>query len=212
VANFWLLYTLNTELPGLRHLLLASLVHPETLFTTMLRLAGSLATFSTKVEARGLPRYDHERLGACFTELDALLRELLATVIPSNFVALPLKLVRPSIYAVAIDRDEYLRSSRFYLAVNSTIKQAELVSRFPVLAKVGSGTQIEDLIRQALPGLRLVHTPVPPRAIPVRLDYQYFGVEASGGIWDSVTRARNLAVYMPGELGDPQMELIVLPQ
>jgi type VI secretion system protein ImpJ len=212
VANFWLLYTLNTELPGLRHLLLATRVHPETLFTAMLRLAGSLATFSTKVEARDLPRYEHEKLGACFTELDRLLRELLETVIPSNFVALPLKLVRPSIYAAAIDNDEYFRGSRYYIAVTSTIKQAELVSRFPVLAKVSSGTQIEDLIRQALPGLRMVHTPVPPRAIPVRLDYEYFSLEASGGIWDSVTRARNLAVYTPGELGDTQMELIVLPQ
>ena len=212
VANFWLLYTLNTELPGLRHLLGASRVHPETLFTAMLRLAGSLATFSTKVEARDLPRYDHEKLGACFSLLDALLRELLATVIPSNFVALPLRLVRPSIYAASIDKDEYLRSARFYLAVASTMKQSELVARFPVLAKVSSGTQIEDLVRQALPGLRLLHVAVPPRAIPVKLEYQYFSLEATGPIWDSVTRARNLAVYAPGELGDPQMELIVLPQ
>jgi type VI secretion system protein ImpJ len=210
IANFWLLYTLNTELPGLRHLLLASRVHPEVLFTAMLRLAGSLTTFSTKVEARDLPRYDHEKLGNCFTQLDLLLRDLLATVIPSNFVALPLKLVRPSIYAAAIDKDEYLRSARFYLAVSSTVKQSELVTRFPVLAKVSSSTQIEDLIRQALPGLRMVHAPVPPRAIAVRLDYEYFALEASGPIWDAITRARNLAVYMPGELGEPQMELIVL--
>ncbi|HEY0785428.1 MAG TPA: type VI secretion system baseplate subunit TssK [Acidobacteriaceae bacterium] len=212
IANFWLLYTLNTELPGLRHLLGSSRVHPETLFTAMLRLAGALATFSSKVEARDLPRYDHEQLGACFSTLDALVRELLATVIPSNFVSLPLKLVRPSVYAAAIDKDEYLRSARFYLAVSSTMKQNELISRFPVLAKVSSGTQIEDLIRQALPGLRLLHVPVPPRAIPVRLEYQYFSLDASGPIWESVTRARNLAVYTPGELGDPQMELIVLPQ
>jgi type VI secretion system protein ImpJ len=212
IANFWLLYTLNTELPGLRHLLLANRVHPETLFTAMLRLAGSLTTFSTTVEARSLPRYDHEKLGACFTELDVLVRDLLATVIPSNFVALPLKLVRPSIYAAAIDKDEYLRTARFYIAVSSTIKQTELAARFPVLAKVCSGTHIEDLVRQALPGLRLAHSPVPPRAIPVRLDYEYFAIEASGPMWDSVTRARNLAVYTPGELGDAQMELIVLPQ
>lgn len=212
IANFWLLYTLNTELPGLRHLLGATRVHPETLFTAMLRLAGSLTTFSTTVEARDLPRYEHENLGACFSVLDALLRELLDTVVPSNFIALPLKLVHPTVYAAVIDKDEYLRSARFYLAVSSTIRRGELISRFPMLSKVGSGTQIEDLIRQALPGLRLVHVPVPPRAIPVRLDYQYFSIEASGLMWESVTRARNIAVYAPGELGDPQMELIILPQ
>jgi type VI secretion system protein ImpJ len=81
-----------------------------------------------------------------------------------------------------------------------------------MLAKVGSGTQIEDLIRQALSSLPLVHMPVPPRAIPVRLDYQYFSIESRGLMWESVTRARNMAVYAPGELGDLQMELIILPQ
>lgn len=212
VANFWLLYTLNTELPQLRHLLAAARVHPEALFSAMLRLAGALATFSNKVEARDLPRYDHEKLGACFSLLDALIRDLLATVIPSNFVALPLKLVRPSVYAAAIDKDEYLNSSRLYLAVSSTLKAPDLIARFPNLAKVSSGTQIEDLIRQALSGLRLLHVATPPRAIPVRLNYQYFSLEASGPFWDSVTRARNLAVYTPGELGDVQMELIILPQ
>jgi len=178
----------------------------------MLRLAGSLTTFSSTVEARDLPRYDHQNLGACFSILNALLRDLLDTVVPSNFIALPLKLVHPTVYAAVIDKDEYLRSARFYLAVSSAIRRGEMIARFPMLSKVGSGTQIEDLIRQALPGLRLVHVPVPPRAIPVRLDYQYFSIEASGLMWESVTRARNIAVYAPGELGDPQMELIILPQ
>jgi type VI secretion system protein ImpJ len=212
IADFWLLYTLNSELPGLRHLLGATRVHPETLFTTMLRLAGALTTFSSKIETRDLPNYDHGNLGGCFTLLHTLLRELLDTVVPSNFIALPLKLVHPTVYAAAIDHDEYLRSARFYLAVSSTIKRGELITRFPMLAKVGSNTQIEDLIRQALSGLKLLHVPVPPRAIPVRLDYQYFSIEASGLMWESVARARNIAVYTPGELGAPQMELIILPQ
>lgn len=212
VANFWLLYTLNSELPGLRHLLGAQRVHPETLFTALLRLAGSLATFSTTVSARDLPRYDHENLGECFSLLDALVRNLLATVIPSNFIALPLKLMQPSVYAASIDKDEYLHGSRLYLAVSSTLRAPELIARFPTLAKVSSASQIEDLIRQALSGLRLLHITTPPRAIPVRLNYQYFSVETSGPFWESVTRARNLAVYTPAELGDLQMELLILPQ
>jgi type VI secretion system protein ImpJ len=212
IANFWLLYTLNTELPGLRHQLGTTRVHPETFFMSMLRLTGALTTFSTTIQARDLPRYDHKNLGECFSSLDSLLRELLDTVVPNNFVALPLKLVHSTLYAAAIDKDEYLRSARFYLAVSSTITRGELIARFPILAKVGSGTQLEDLIRQALSGLRLVHVSIPPRAIPVRLDYQYFSIEGSGPIWESVVRARNIAVYAPGELGEPQMELIILPQ
>ena len=105
VANFWLLYTINTNLPVLRHLLDAGHVHPETLFLQMLSLAGALTTFSPKMEPRDLPKYEHERLGPCFIALDAVIAELLETVVPSNFVALPLKPLRDSIYATAIDKD-----------------------------------------------------------------------------------------------------------
>ena len=210
VANFWLLYTMNTELPELRHLLETSLVHPEILFRAMLRLAGTLTTFSPKFELRDLPRYDHEQLGSCFGLLDALLRELLETVVPSNFVAFPLKLVRPSVYATTIDKDRYFENSRFYLAVTANLREPELINRFSKLAKVASATHIENYIRQALPGLRMVHVPVPPRAIPVKLQYQYFSLERAGDVWEAITRARNLAVYASDEINDPQMELIIL--
>ena len=59
----------------------------------MLSLAGSLTTFSLDVHPRDLPEYDHDDLGSCFTNLDVKLRELLETVVPTNFVSLPLKLV-----------------------------------------------------------------------------------------------------------------------
>jgi type VI secretion system protein ImpJ len=210
IANFWLLYTLNGGLPVLRHMMEAHRAHPEAVFIEMLRLAGALTTFSPKFAARDLPRYDHDQPGACFGLLDALLRELLETVAPSNFVALRLKPVRDSIYAAAIDQDRYFEGSRFYLAVAAEMKEGDLIGRAPRLLKAASATQVEPLVRQALPGLRLTHVASPPRAIPVKLRYQYFSVEKGGPLWDSVQRARNFAVYAPGEIPNPEMELIIL--
>jgi type VI secretion system protein ImpJ len=210
VANFWLLYTMNTHMPALRHMFESDHVHPEQLFSQMLQLAGALTTFSPKLEPRDLPRYDHEQLGACFGLLDALLRELLDTVVPSNFVSLPLKPLRDSIYATAIDKDQYFQNSRFYLAISAEMREPDLISRTPKLAKVCSATNIEQLIRQALPGLQMVHIPVPPRAIPVKLKYQYFSLERSGVAWESILRSRNFAVYLPGDIPNPDMELIIL--
>ena len=210
VANFWLLYTMNTELAEFRHMLEGSAAHPEGLFRAMLRLAGSLMTFSSRYDQRDLPRYDHAASGQAFSLLDAMIRELLETVVPSNFIALPLKTMRPSIYGTAIDKDQYFQDSRFYLAVNADMKEPELIQRFGQLAKVASATQIESYIRQAVPGLRMVHVPVPPRAVPVKLRYQYFSLERAGDVWESIVRARNLAVYTPDELVNPQMELIIL--
>lgn len=210
IANFWLLYTINSHLPVLRHMLDAAQVHPESLFLEMLALAGALTTFSSKIEPRDLAKYEHERLGPCFLALDTTIMELLDTVVPSNFVSLPLKPLRDSIYATSIDKDQYFENSRPYLAISSDMREADLISRIPALAKACSATHIEQLIRQALPGLKLTHVPVPPRAIPVKLRYQYFSIDRSGPVWEAVTRARNFAVYAPGEIPNPDMELIFL--
>lgn len=210
IANFWLLYTINVHLPVLRHMLEATQVHPEGLFLHMLSLAGALTTFSPKFELRDLPRYEHERPGPCFLALDAAIAELLETVVPSNFVALPLKPLRDSIYATAIDKDSYFENSRPYLAICSDLKDSDLISRTPALTKACSATHIEQLIRQALPGVKMTHVPVPPRAIPVKLRYQYFSLDRSGPVWEAVVRARNFAVYVPGDIPNPDMELLFL--
>jgi type VI secretion system protein ImpJ len=185
-------------------------IAPEQLYRECSILAGALTAFSTRIGPQDLPVYTHQDLGACFFQLDKIIRLLLETVVPSNFIALPLRQVRDTIYAASIEKDAYFEGSRFYLGVSADLRDADLIARAPALLKCGSATEIETLIRNALPGLRLQHVPVPPKAIPVKLRYQYFAVEASGTVWQSVLRARNFAVYAPDELLNPQMELIVL--
>jgi len=210
VANFWLLYTINSHLPVFRHFLESKTVHPEQLFKYLSDLAGALTTFSSKISPKDLPLYNHEELGKCFGELDRLIRIMLETVVPSNFVALPLKLVRDTIYATSIEKDAYFEGSRFYLAISSDIRDADLIDKAPKLLKASSSTQIETLIQNALQGLRLQHVATPPRSIPVKLRHQYFAIETSGSAWESIRRVRNFAVYAPAELLNPQMELIIL--
>jgi type VI secretion system protein ImpJ len=210
VANFWLLYTINSHLPVLRHFLESSNVQPELLFNEFSDLAGALTAFSSKIAPKDLPAYHHEQLGHCFGKLDQLIRVMLETVVPSNFVALPLKLVRDNVYATSIDKDAYFEGSLFYLAISADLRDADLIDRSKRLLKACSATEIETLIRNALPGLRLERIATPPRAIPVKLRHQYFTVEQGGPNWESVKRARNFAVYAPAELLNPQMELIIL--
>jgi type VI secretion system protein ImpJ len=210
IANFWLLYTINTAFPLFRHLFETRGGHPEALYSAMLSLAGALTTFSANVHPRDLPAYDHDELGACFTELDEKLRLLLETVVPSNFVSLPLKLVQPAIYATSIDNDKYLLNTKMYLAISAEASQAEIAGKTPQLVKVCSASHIEHLVRQALPGVPLTYVASPPSAIPVKLNYQYFSLSQAGVAWEAVQRARNLAAYVPGDLPNPQLELIIL--
>ncbi len=210
IANFWLLYTINTCFPKLRHVFETGPRHPEELFAVMLGLASTLTTFSLQVQPRDLPVYDHDDLGGCFGVLHERLHHLLETVVPSNFLSLPLKLVRPAIYGASLFEDRFLDNTRLYLALEATMEQAELIRKAPQLVKVCSATHIEHLIRQALPGVPLIHVPSPPATIPVKLNHVYFSLSRSGLAWEAVERARNLAAYIPAEFANPKAELIVL--
>ena len=46
IANFWLLYTVNSHFPIFSHLFESKHAHPEELYSAMVSLAGSLTTFS----------------------------------------------------------------------------------------------------------------------------------------------------------------------
>ena len=212
IANFWLLYTVNSNFPVFSHLYESKKGHPEELYAAMVALAGSLTTFSQKLRPRDLPAYVHDSMGPIFAEIDEKLRALLETVVPTNLVSLPLKLMpgSNSIYATAIDQDKYLANTRMYLAVSAETTEENIIQRVPQLVKVCSATHIEHLVRQALPGVQLRHLTNPPSAIPVKLKYQYFALNQSGPAWEAVNRARNFAAYVPGELPNPTLELLIL--
>ena len=80
----------------------------------------------------------------------------------------------------------------------------------PHLVKVSAAGQLDHLIRQALAGIALTYVPTPPSTIPVKLNHHYFVLQKAGPEWDAVSRARNIAAYVPGELGEVQLELVVV--
>jgi type VI secretion system protein ImpJ len=210
IANFWLLYTVNSNIPVLNHLLQGQRCHPEELFSALTALGASLTTFHETIRPRDLPLYDHQNLSKVFTDLDEKLRILLDTVVPTKAVSLPLKHLKNTIYAAAIDQDKYLKNTRMYLAFSADVSEDTIIRRVPQLVKACSATHIEQLINAALPGVVLTHVSSPPSAIPVKLKFQYFSLNQTGAAWETVTRARNFAAHVPGDIPNPEMELIIL--
>lgn len=210
IANFWLLYTVNSYFPIFNLLYETKQVHPEELYSAMMELAGTLTTFSSTMRPRDLPLYDHDDLGTRISQLDAKLRSLLETVVPTNVVSLPLKLVESSIYATALDDEKYLKDTRMYLAISTDNTEEEIIRKAPQLLKICSATHIDHLVKRALPGLQMTHVTNPPSAIPVKLKYQYFSLNQSGPAWEAVRRARNFAAFVPGDFPNPEMELLIL--
>jgi type VI secretion system protein ImpJ len=210
VGAFWLLYTVNTHFPPLRHLAEVRHGHPSALWEAMVALVGALSAFATHADARTLPAYDHLRLGEGFAELERRLYELLDGAVVDAAVSVPLKAVRPTLHAAAVEQATWLDAPQWFLAVNAPLRQQELIPRVLQGCKVGSADVVEKLLQLALPGLELAHVSAPPPAVPVKLDFQYFAIRKAGPAWDAIARARNLAVYVPAELADARFELVIV--
>jgi type VI secretion system protein ImpJ len=210
IANFWLLYTINSSLPVVRHAFESRHGHPEDLYAELTSLAGALTTFSPDVDAATLPVYQHDDLGESYRGLCEKIHQLLESTVPTNFVSIPLRLTQNSIYAALLEDEKYFRNTRYYLAVSADLNEGELIQRTPLLGKICSATHIEHLVRNALPGVPLTHLPVAPDTIPVKLNYQYFALSQTGGAWEAIARSRNIAFYAPSELGITKAEAIIV--
>jgi type VI secretion system protein ImpJ len=209
VANFWLLYTVNTYLPVLRHIFEVRRGHPTHLFEAMLSMAGALTTFAKEGDPTTLPTYDHGDLSSCFGDLDERLRTLLETVVPQNYRAIVLRQTKPFVYAAALE-SSLLSAKQIFLAVSSEAGRTNLPEQTLELVKVGAADHLDHLYRRGLPGLALTHVPDPPSAIPVKLDYEYFLVDTSGEEWEEVLRGKNLAAYVPAAIREPSLELVAI--
>ena len=211
VANFWLLYTVNSYLPRFQHLYAARTAHPATAYEAMADLAGALMTFATFAQSSDIPEYAHANPSDCFGQLSTLLPRLINAAVPTQYVSLPLRQTDASTYATALDEDRYLAAPHAFLAVSAALKPEELIGQVPRLLKVSSADRIDSLMRRALPGVPLRYVADPPSAIPLKLKYRYFELERSGEHWDAIRLSRHLAVFAPAELPDPEMELVLLP-
>jgi type VI secretion system protein ImpJ len=213
LGNFWLLNTVNTYMPALKHYWGMRRVHPEAVYLQMLELAGGLSTFAFEEQARDLPAYDHENLGECFQELDARIREWLETAIPSKCVVVPLKEVERRIWVGAIADESYVKKTQFFVAVGAQMGVDEVIGQIPKQVKVSPVTEIQRLIRNALPGLGLRHMPVPPPSVPVRSSRQYFALNQSGILWEGtsgIARTLQIAIFVPDEIKGVELELLIL--
>jgi type VI secretion system protein ImpJ len=208
---FWLRHTMNASVPELQHIWTVRRGHPETIWLSLLRLAGALSTFTPDAKAGGLPQYDHDNLGPCFTALAEKIRGLLDILIQPNCISIPLRLVEKSIWTGTVTNDDYLHGT-FFLALSSRIGADELINRVPERVKIADPDELQNLIRLALPGVTLRHTQNLPGAITFKMNNQYFTLAQAGRVWDRITQSRNISVFIPPEIAEAQPELLAVLQ
>jgi type VI secretion system protein ImpJ len=210
VASFWLLHTASTGYAALAHHLAHPDLHPERLFQQLLTLAGGLMTFSRTARLEDLPAYAHQDPGPAFRRLDAILRELLDTVISSRYFAVALTNERPSYHLGVLDSGKIDGRTALYLGVAADLPAPQLVDVVPLRFKIGAPEDVDKLVLSAMPGVRLVHAPQVPSALPHRPDMMYFFLDNRGALYDSMLKAQAISIYVPTGIRDLQLELIAI--
>lgn len=209
VSLFWLLNALNSAEPVLTELHQAPSRHPEMFYRELVRLAGSLLTFSLEHKAEDIPLYQHHAPEQVFPPLFTLLDALLEASLPSRMVAI--ELIREGQFWTGSLHDARLREGAdFYLSVRSTIPNHLLQMQFPLLCKAGSFEDVSDVVNVALNGVVMKPLSHVPAAIPLRLENQYFALDLNGHAAQAMLEAGNCAFYTPGSLGDIQLELFAV--
>lgn len=211
IVSFWLVNALNTAYATLNHISLNPQIHPERLFSELLRLTGSLLTFTTAYEVDQLPHYNHHQLHNSFYQLDVILRELLDTIISSRYINIALKENRPSYWVGSLESDKITKDSRLYIAVSSSaIQTHELIRTIPLRFKVGNTTDVEKRVIAALPAIPLHHLVQVPTAIPVRSGVSYFEIEPHDELYKDMLAAQSICIYVPKGFDDISIELIAV--
>jgi type VI secretion system protein ImpJ len=210
MSSFWLLHTASTACATLSHYFNHPALHPERLYEQLLSLAGSLMTFSKSWTLADLPPYQHGDPGPAFATLHQIIRELLDTVISSKYFAIALREVKPSYHHGMLDSQKIDDKTTFYLAVSASLPASELVDVVPLRFKIGAPDDVEKFVLSAMPGVRLVHAPQVPAAVPVRPDAVYFAIEAKGQMYERMLQAQSISIYVPGSMADANLDLVAV--
>jgi type VI secretion system protein ImpJ len=210
IATFWFLHSVNSGLTALRHLYSAKRSHPEELFYEMLRLGGSLCTFGLEASAAHLPTYEHLDLQICFEALDQHIREHLELFVPTNCISIKLEQTDRYFWEGDVHDSRLLGNARWYLSIAANLGEAELITGTPALVKFCSAKFVGELVRRALPGLKLGHVSVPPASLAPRITNQYFTINRSGPCWDHICESKRVGIYVPADIPAAQLELLIL--
>ncbi len=208
VAKFSLLHTVNRSLPVLAHFAREGKLHPETLYLTLARLVGELASVAPQIDLREIPAYQHTNLTDTFRGLELRIREVIEGLTTTTYVTVPLTLVRDNLWSGSVTDDGLLKAGEFYLVASGDLPEDQLRDVTPKRLKVGGAEDIDLIVNRALPGVRLTYVARPPSEFPVRPGSMYFRLENQGEFWEAIRRNHAISVNVPSVLKGLKVEIL----
>lgn len=204
-VDYSVLQLLNRQIPVFRHFRNSRYVHTERLYLELLRLAGELATYSTKERrAREYPAYDHDDLDRTFAPVLADIQRFLAVDI-SRAIRLDIVEKAANAFLASVNDRNLFKNSTFVLEVAAQLPLTEIQTQFPALFKIGPNTKMNDIVHAHLPGIQLIHVPTPPAQIRAISSNVYFILDRMSPLWPSFSNAAGIGMHFSGDW--PGLEL-----
>jgi type VI secretion system protein ImpJ len=208
VADFLLLQAINGWQTLLAHLADAGNVHPETLYCTLVQMAGALATFTDARRRPGsYPAYRHGDLEQSFAPVIADIRRSLSAVLEQTAIQIPLQERRHGVQVGPIQDRTLLNGTSIVLVVKADMPGETLRRLFRNAVKVGAVEHIRELVNVALPGITLRPLPVAPRQMPFIPGAQYFEFDRNSPHWQQMQNSGGFAIHVSGEFPNLALEL-----
>jgi type VI secretion system protein ImpJ len=207
VSDFLLLQTINGWQNVLAHWADAANVHPEALYTTLVQMAGELATFLETRRPSAYPAYRHDDLQRSFAPVVADLRRALSTDLDMAAVAIPLREARHGVRVGPITDRSILRGASFVLTVQADMQAEQLRRLFPSQVKIGAVEHIRELVNVALPGIAVRPLPVAPRQLPFYAGATYFELDRASPHWQQMQNSGGFALHVSGDFPNLRLEL-----
>ena len=204
-VDYFILQMLNRQIPALKHMRGSKYVHPERLYVELLRLAGELATYSTKERrARDYPAYDHDNLDGTFAPLLADVQRFLSVDI-SRAIRLDIVEKATNAFLATVSDRNLFRNATMVLEVAARRSLTDIQTQFPALFKVGPNTRMSEIVHAHLPGIPLIQVPTPPPQIRAVSTHVYFILDRTSPLWPEFSTASGIGMHFSGDW--PGLEL-----
>jgi type VI secretion system protein ImpJ len=209
LLRFSMLHSIFSYIPVLSHYNHVGKIHPEALFITLVRLAGELSLMSPDANPKDLPPYEHMNLSRSFRELDLKIRNIVEHISPTRYVTIPLEKRGETMFVGQVSDRSLLEKGQFFLSVSGGESEDGVRDLLLKRLKIGAMDDMDLIVNAAMPGVKFRHVPRPPSSIPAKTGHQYFQWETQGGFWDRIKQSQSLALYVPSDLQETTIEVLV---
>ncbi len=196
-VKFWLLHTLNENIPRFSHIVQHQAANPETAYLALATFIGQLCTFAVDGDPTRIASYQFLDLTDTFPPMFQRAQALLDAVVAERYIEIPLQKRSDGLNLGQIEDPAVLRYEHFLAVEASGVPEAVIRERIAKLTKIASWNQVTSILNSAVNGCKLELEYRPPGALPLRAGVVFFRVHHTPEFWSDIVTTASIAIYQP---------------